>query len=77
MVKVNGVELNIAGADVNGNGSVNTLDLIILRQYLAGWDVEPNMAAADVNGNGSVNTLDLIVLRQHLAGWDVALGPKR
>lgn len=66
--------LEILYGDCSGDGNINTLDLIILRQYLAGWDVEPDIAA-DTNGNGTINTLDLIILRQYLAGWDVTLGP--
>ena len=60
--------------DVNGDGRVNSLDLILLRQYLAGWEVTCSTGTADVNGSGTVNSLDLILLRQHLAGWDVSLG---
>ena len=62
--------------DANGDGRVNGLDLILLRQHLAGWDVEPDRASADCNGDSRVNGLDLILLRQYLAGWDVTLGPK-
>ena len=62
--------------DTNGDSKVNGLDLILLRQHLAGWDVELDTASADVNGNGAINGLDLILLRQHLAGWDVTLGPQ-
>ena len=58
--------------DANGDGKVNAPDLILLRQYLAGWDV--TIHAADCNGDGQTTALDLIRLRQYLAGWDVALG---
>ena len=69
-------KLDVCYGDTNGDGRVNGLDLILLRQYLAGWDVEPNLSAADTNGDTRVNGLDLILLRQYLAGWDVTLGPK-
>lgn len=61
--------------DINSDGSINGLDLILLRQYLAGWDVELDMRAANVNGDGidAVDGLDLILLRQYLAGWDVII----
>jgi len=59
--------------DANGDGGVDTLDLILLRQHFAGWGVTIE-DTADANGDGSVNALDLILLRQHLAGWDVTLG---
>ena len=32
-------KLEVLYGDTNGNGTVNTLDLIMLRQHLAGWNV--------------------------------------
>ena len=60
--------------DCNGDGRVNGMDLILLRQYLAGWDVSVDQTAAECNGDGRVNSMDLILLRQYLSGWDVTLG---
>ena len=62
--------------DANGDEDINGKDLILLRQSLAGWDVEMDEAAADCNSDGQVNGKDLILLRQYLAGWDVVLGPE-
>ena len=59
--------------DVNGDGKVNGIDAIVLRQYLASWDVQLSLEAADVNGDDKVNGLDAILLRQYLAGWNVEL----
>ena len=66
--------LEVVCGDSNGDGRVNGLDLILVRQCLAGWDVTADRDAADLNGDGRVNALDLILLRQYLAGWDVTLG---
>lgn len=63
-----------ANGDANGDGDITGLDVIVLRQYLAGWEVSPDMSGADANGDGDVTGLDVIVLRQYLAGWDVQLG---
>ena len=75
-IMVLGEEPGIEYGDVSGDGKVNTLDAIMLRQHLAGWDVDIDSACADCSGDGKVNTLDAIVLRQYLAGWDVTLGPR-
>ena len=65
-------ETRLLPGDVNGDGTVNAPDLILLRQYLAGWNV--TVASGDCNGDGSCNAPDLILLRQYLAGWNVTLG---
>lgn len=61
--------------DVDGNGVVNNLDLVLLFQYLSGWDVtsQVNKAAVDVNGDKSETNLDLVALFQYLSGWDVKI----
>ena len=60
--------------DVNMDGSVNTLDRMILARYLAKWDgYEEQIAdwnAADINKDGTVNTLDRMILARYLAKWD-------
>jgi len=60
--------------DVNGDGEIDILDLILLRRYLADHpvDVAPG---ADVNGDGEIDILDLILLRRYLADHPVTLGP--
>ena len=61
--------------DVNGDGVVSALDVLRLRQYLAGWNVTISSDyAADCNGDGDANALDILRLRQYLAGWKVKLG---
>jgi hypothetical protein len=56
-----------AGWDVNTDGSVNVLDLVLVAQHSgetgsAGWERE------DVNADGTVNILDLILIGQHWTG---------
>jgi len=65
--------LPILYGDVNGDGTVNNKDRLVLTRYLAKWTDYPeeiiNMAAADVNGDGKVNNLDRLILTRHLAKW--------
>lgn len=62
--------------DVNGDGTVNACDLIIIRQYLANYDYSKQEAAfaigdaADVNGDGKINTVDIIELREYIVNAD-------
>ena len=67
-------KLDPPAGDASGDGVVNAKDVVLLRQYLAGWDVAVYDAASDVNNDGKVNAKDVVLLRQYLAGWDVTLG---
>lgn len=64
----------VMAGDANGDGRVSVLDLILLRQYIAGWDVGGELIGGDCNGDGMVSITDLLLLRQYLAGWNVTLG---
>ena len=59
--------------DINGDGEVNAKDLLRLRKYFAGWDVQVDETAVDVNGDGEVNAKDLLRLRKYFAGWEVEI----
>ncbi len=70
----------IVPGDVNGDGTVNGLDLIRLRKYLAGYDTETKTApvfvyaAGEATGDGALNGRDLIRLRKYLADLDSSTG---
>ena len=59
--------------DVNGDGKVKLDDAIMLRRYVADWDMEIDIRAGDVNGDGKIKLDDAIILRRYVAGWDVEL----
>ena len=65
--------IDFAYGDVNDDGSIDGKDLIVLRRYLVGSDVEI-FAGADVNGDGAVDGKDVIILRKYLVGT-AELGP--
>ncbi|MBQ7985819.1 MAG: dockerin type I repeat-containing protein, partial [Clostridia bacterium] len=55
--------------DVDGNGLIETRDIILVRRYIAGgYGVEINPDAADVDKNGLVETRDIILMRRYIAG---------
>lgn len=59
--------------DINMDKVVNSKDLIRLRKYFGGFDVEVDIIACDCNGDGNVNSKDLMRLRKYFSGWDVEL----
>ena len=61
--------------DANGDGAVNNIDVALLQQYIAGYDVTLEEVSADANGDGAVNNIDVALLQQYIAGYDVTLGP--
>lgn len=63
--------------DVNGDGIVNSTDVILMRRHIAGgYDQSINALAADVNADGIVNSTDVILLRRYIAGgYEVCLLP--
>lgn len=57
--------------DVNGDGTVNLKDYVLLQRWLNKWDVEINEDAANMDGNSKINLKDLVKLRRVLTGWEV------
>ena len=60
--------------DVNGDGVVDTFDLVTLRQLAASADtsVADTKIAGDVNGSGLIDGEDLVLLSDYLLGKKVA-----
>lgn len=56
--------------DVNGDGKVNSLDVLKLQRYLLGLEhlSDAGKAAADLNGDGKVNSQDLLLLQKKVLG---------
>ena len=57
--------------DINGDGKINTADLVRLMKYIAGADIVAYYP--DVNGDGKVNVTDLVRLMKYISGADVEL----
>ena len=67
------IEGQLATGDVNRDGQVSVLDLILVARYL-GEDAAAN-PQADVNHDGIINIQDLIVVAQHLGESTDAAAP--
>jgi hypothetical protein len=63
----------IEPGDADGDGEVDNKDVVLLKQYLAEWDVKI-FPGADADGDGEPTNKDVVLLKQYLADWDVTLG---
>ncbi len=53
--------------DVNGDGEVKLNDALLLRRYIAGYQLQIDLEAADLNGDGEVKLNDALLLRRSVA----------
>ena len=67
------IEGQLATGDVNRDGQVSVLDLILVSRHL-GKTVLPN-SDVDLNGDGVVNIQDLIIVAQHLGESTTSAAP--
>lgn len=59
-----------AKGDINGDGKINSQDVLILKRHLLGLKTMPEKGrlAADMNGNGKVDSQDLLLLQKKILG---------
>lgn len=60
---------NYMPGDISGDKTVDALDLIYLRKYLASWDIVVVEDACDTSGDGKTDVRDIVNLAKYLAGW--------
>ena len=63
---------DVVYGDANGDDSVNMKDVLFLRKYIAGYNIEINKTNCDLNMDEAINMKDVLILRKHIAGWKVA-----
>ena len=60
--------------DINGDGHVDSRDVLNLLRHLSGWKgITVVEEALDVNGDRESDFRDVTALLQYIAGWDVVL----
>ena len=68
VVTIKAKEQKRAKGDVNGDGKINSLDMLKIRQHIL--DIKKlttaEFNAADINGDGKVNSLDAIQVLRHI-----------
>lgn len=60
-LKGRGLSQNVTTGDLNGDGEVNILDVVLCLREAIGLDSQ-NLSSSDLNGDGEVNILDVILI---------------
>lgn len=55
-------EGDILKGDVNADGILSAADIVSMKKYLLGVDVQTDREAADINSDGNINIIDMIRL---------------
>lgn len=56
----------ILQGDLNADGTVNSIDLILMKKYLLDNTTSITTNAADMNGDGTINSIDFALLKKSL-----------
>ena len=58
---------DILFGDTNNDGAINMKDVLVMRKFIAGMNVEINEEAADVNHDERINMKDVLLMRKFIA----------
>ena len=75
----NGFDYTLLSAeygDVNYDGNIDMLDVLLMRKYIAKQPIDLDTNLADVNCDDNVDMLDVLLMRKYIAKQPVTLGPK-
>ena len=67
------IEGQLAIGDVNRDGQVSILDLVLVARHFG--ETVPANSEVDINGDGIINIIDLILVAQHMGGSTAAAAP--
>ena len=64
-----GSSLNVELGDVNSDGQLNVLDLVVLVNIIISDTIPNNLYVCDINSDGLINILDVIILANNISNY--------
>ena len=61
---------NLKTGDINNDLNIDLIDINLLAQYVAEWNIDCNTEALDTNADGFITLTDIVHLSQYVAGWE-------
>lgn len=59
---------NFIYGDLNGDGYINSLDLVVMSRHILEITEMPDTTVADLNGDGIINSIDYQLLKRYILG---------
>jgi hypothetical protein len=54
--------------DINADGSIDAIDLMLIKKHLLGAEAIENTASADLDASGAIDAIDFALMKQYLLG---------
>lgn len=65
-------EDDILKGDINADGIISVADIVSMKKYLLGAEVQTDREAADINSDGNINIIDMIHIMEMFTGETTA-----
>lgn len=66
--KLESASISGTRGDINSDGSIDSIDLMLIKKHLLGIEAIENEALADLDASGAIDAIDFALMKQYLLG---------